>query len=127
MRRPLASIFLVLWLTACGYLVPAQHQTIEPTAIRAGAYSLDPDHAVLLWKIDHLGYSTFVGRFDRLRGSLDFDPERPSEAVLEVVVDTASVSTHVASLTTDLRSNAWFATKSALSNWRNSVPAAGGR
>lgn len=110
MRRPLASILLFLSLAACGYLVPAQHQTIEPTAIRAGAYSLDPDHAVLLWKVDHLGYSTFVGRFDRLRGSLDFDPERPREAMLEVVVETASVSTHLASLTTDLRSDAWFAT-----------------
>lgn len=110
MRRPLASLLLLVALAACGYLLPSGHQTTEPTALRAGAYRLDPDHAVLLWKIDHLGFSTFVGRFDRLAGSLDFDPERPTEAVLEVVVETASVSTHVPSLTSDLRTATWFAT-----------------
>jgi polyisoprenoid-binding protein YceI len=110
MRRRFVPLVALLALAACGYLIPAGHQTTEPAALRAGAYTLDPDHAVLLWKLDHLGFSTFVGRFDRLRGSLDFDPERPEEAVVEIVVDTASVSTHVASLTDDLRSASWFAT-----------------
>jgi polyisoprenoid-binding protein YceI len=110
MRRLLASLLLFLSLGACGYLVPAQHQTIDPAALRAGAYRLDPDHAVLLWKVDHLGFSTFVGRFDRLEGTLDFDPERPTEAALDVLVETASVSTHVPSLTDDLRSATWFDT-----------------
>jgi polyisoprenoid-binding protein YceI len=110
MQRPRVALLVLLVLGACGYLVPAHHQTLEPTALRAGAYRLDPDHAVLLWKVDHLGFSTFVGRFDRIAGSLDFDPLEPAEAVLEVVVETASVSTHVPSLTDDLRSDTWFAT-----------------
>jgi polyisoprenoid-binding protein YceI len=110
MRRRCATLSMLLALGACGYLLPAHHQTLEPSALRAGAYRLDPDHAVVLWKVDHLGFSTFVGRFDRVRGSLDFDPSEPAEAVLEVVVETASVSTHVASLTDDLRSASWFAT-----------------
>ncbi len=111
MRRLLPCLLVALALGACGYLVPARHQTIEPAALRPGAYTLDPDHAVLLWKVDHLGFSTFVGRFDRLRGSLDFDPERPTEAVLDVVVETASVSTHVASLTADLQGPSWLDTE----------------
>lgn len=110
MRRLCATLIVLLALGACGYLLPAHHQTLEPSALRAGAYRLDPDHAVVLWKVDHLGFSTFVGRFDRIAGSLDFDPAQPAEAVLEVVVETASVSTHVPSLTEDLRSSTWFAT-----------------
>jgi polyisoprenoid-binding protein YceI len=110
MRTALASFLVVVPLSGCGYLIPAQHQTIEPAALRAGAYRLDPDHAVLLWKVDHLGFSTFVGRFDRLEGSLDFDPEEPESAALDVVVDMASVSTHVPSLTDDLRSPTWLDT-----------------
>ncbi len=104
----LAALLLATTVAGCGYLLPSQHQTIEPSELRAGAYRLDPDHAVLLWKVDHLGFSTFVGRFDRLDATLDFDPEQPQAAALEVVVDTASVSTHVPSLTDDLRGSTWL-------------------
>lgn len=104
----LAVLLLVTIVTGCGYLLPSHNQTVEPTKLRAGAYRLDPDHGILLWKVDHLGFSTFVGRFDRLDATLDFDPEQPQAAALEVVVDAASVSTHVPSLTDDLRGSTWF-------------------
>ena len=106
----LLALSMLLALGACGYLLPAHHQTIEPSALRAGAYRLDPDHAVVLWKVDHLGFSTFVGRFDRVAGSLDFDPLQPAEAALEVVVETASVSTHVPGFADELRGRSWFDT-----------------
>jgi polyisoprenoid-binding protein YceI len=111
MRTAIAVLLVSLSISACGYLIPAHHQTTQASALRAGAYALDPDHAILLWKVDHLGFSTFVGRFDRLEGSLDFDPEAPEAAALEVVVDMTSVSTHVPSLTDDLRSSTWFDTE----------------
>ena len=101
----------LLGLGACGYLVPAGHQSVEPTELRAGAFRLDPEHAVLLWKVDHLGFSTFVGRFDRLSGVLDFDPERPTAAALEVLVETSSVSTHLPELTAILRTASWLDTE----------------
>jgi polyisoprenoid-binding protein YceI len=104
----LAVLALAAALAGCGYLLPAQHQTIERSELRGGAYRLDPDHAILLWKVDHLGFSTFVGRFDRLDATLDFDPERPEAAILDVVVDTASISTHVPGFADDLRGSSWF-------------------
>ncbi len=110
MRRRLASLLLILALGGCGHLLPAGHQTNEPSELRAGAYRLDPDHAILLWKVDHLGFSTFVGRFDRLDATLDFDPEQPAAAALEVMVETASVSTHVPGFADDLRSSSWLDT-----------------
>jgi polyisoprenoid-binding protein YceI len=90
--------------------VPAGHQTVEPTVLRAGAYRLDPEHSIILWKVDHLGFSTFVGRFDRFDATLDFDPETPEEAALEVVVETASVSTHTAGFADELRGRSWLDT-----------------
>jgi polyisoprenoid-binding protein YceI len=104
----LAVLLLATIVAGCGYLLPSHNQTVAPTELRAGAYRLDPDHGILLWKLDHLGFSTFVGRFDRLDATLDFDPEQPEAAALEVVVETASVSTHVQSLNDDLRGGAWF-------------------
>ena len=104
----LAVLLLAAVVAGCGYLLPSQHQTVEPTALRAGAYRLDPNHAIVLWKVDHLGFSTFVGRFDRLDASLDFDPEQPTASALEVVIDTASVSTHVPGFADDLRGSSWL-------------------
>lgn len=104
----LVALALAAVLAGCGYLLPAQHQTVERSELRGGAYRLDPDHAILLWKVDHLGFSTFVGRFDRLDATLDFDPERPEAAILDVVVDTASISTHVPGFADDLRGSSWL-------------------
>lgn len=109
MRRVLACLLVALPLVAgCGRLIPAQNQTVEPTALRPGAYRLDPEHSTILWKVDHLGYSTFVGRFDRLDATLDFDPEQPAGSVLEVRVETGSVSTHPPGFADTLRGGSWL-------------------
>lgn len=109
---PLATITAgCVWLVGCGYLLPAQHQTIERGELRGGAFALDLEHATIHWKVDHLGFSQFVGRFDRFDASLDFDPAAPEAAVLEVVVDTGSVSTHVPGFADELRGPGWLASE----------------
>lgn len=112
MRAALPASIVVgcLLLAGCGYLLPAQHQTIERSELRGGAFTLDLDHATIHWKVDHLGFSLFVGRFDRFAASLDFDPEAAEAASLEVVIDTGSVSTHVPGFADELRGSAWLDT-----------------
>ena len=107
MRRRLA-LLAVLALAACGRLLPAHQQTIEPARLEGGAYRLDPDHISLLWKVDHLGFSTFVGRFDRVEASLDFDPAAPAASRLEVLVDTASIDSRLPALDDTLRGSGWL-------------------
>lgn len=98
-------------LSACGRLLPAGHQQTDPIQLEAGAFALDPDHAALIWKIDHLGFSTFVGRFNAFDASLDFDPDDPSASSLDVVVQTASVDSGVGELDEILRGAGWFNTQ----------------
>lgn len=111
MRR-LASLICLAVVSGCGYLLPAGHQSTAPEALRPGSYRLDPDHSTILWKVDHLGYSTFVGRFDRLDATLDFTADDPTAAVLDVVVETASISTHVEGFDETLRGASWLASDS---------------
>ncbi|MFL5336856.1 MAG: YceI family protein [Geminicoccaceae bacterium] len=106
MRR--CVLVALLALAACGRLIPANNQTLEPTRLEGGAYRLDPDHIALLWKINHLGFSQFVGRFDRVEASLDFDPGSPTASRLEVIVETASIDTNVPKLDDDLRGSGWL-------------------
>ncbi|MEM9169051.1 MAG: YceI family protein [Pseudomonadota bacterium] len=76
--------------SACASLV-APNPSSEPAALRSGQYALDTAHAAVLFKIDHLGFSQYVGRFETVDASLDFDAEAPENARLEAIVDVASL------------------------------------
>jgi polyisoprenoid-binding protein YceI len=110
-RRSLlaAGIALVAGsLGGCGRLIPSGHQTTEAAALPAGGYRLDPDHTAILFKVDHLGFSTYVGRFNRVTGTLDFDPVNPAASSLTVEIDMASVDTPNEELDDLLRGPGWF-------------------
>ena len=91
----------------CGQLAQPNVKA-EAAALRAGDYTLDPQHAVLLWKVNHLGYSKYVGRFNEFDASLTYDPEDPSTAQVAVIVKTASVDVNFPKFEDDLRGGAWF-------------------
>ena len=94
-------------LAACAQLIKPQ-VTTAPEALRAGAYRLDPDHATVLFKLDHLGLSTYVGRFDEIAASLDFDEAAPKAARLDVRIATASLDVNNPEFEDTLRGPAWF-------------------
>jgi polyisoprenoid-binding protein YceI len=79
--------------------VPAFGQDAEevPPAsslpVPAGAYRLDPAHASLIFKVDHLGFSSYTARFTRIDASLAFDPASPEVSQLTASADTSSLET----------------------------------
>lgn len=101
-------LLLVLGLGGCGYLLPHGHQTTDVAALPEGAYRLDPDHATILFKIDHLGFSKLVGRFDRFDATLDFDPQAPESSRLVVTIDPASIDLGLPAFEQDLRGSGWL-------------------
>ncbi len=103
------AIVLAVWAAGCGQLVQPNVKA-ETAALRAGDYTLDPQHAVLLWKVNHLGYSKYVGRFNEIDASLSYDPENPSAAQVAVIVKTASLDVNFPKFEEDLRGSGWFNT-----------------
>ena len=97
----------LLALAGCGYLVP-RAGTVVPVELPPGSYRLDPEHASLLFKLDHLGFSQLVGRFDRFDATLDFDPADPTAAHLTVLVETASIDFDLPAFEEQLRGPEWF-------------------
>eukprot|EP01034_Spumella_vulgaris_P046336 gene46336-57783_t len=61
----------------------------------AGAYSLDEAHTAVIARVSHLGYSQSVFRFDRVKGSLIWNPAATEKSQLSATVDTASIATNV--------------------------------
>jgi polyisoprenoid-binding protein YceI len=103
----IAIIFASGLLFSCSRILTPD-QTSEVTEVRAGQYILDPNHASLIWKLNHLGFSTFIGTFNEFEASLDFDPEDIENASLEVVINTSSLDVDIPEFEEELRGDNWF-------------------
>lgn len=80
--------------------------------ILAADYVIDMEgaHASINFKISHLGFSFLVGRFDEFSGTLSYDPEKPGDSRVEVVVKTESINSNHAERDEHLRSDDYLAT-----------------
>lgn len=94
-------------LVSCDRLITPDFET-SVAELRGGQYTLDKEHATLLWKIDHLGFSRYIGRFDDFDATLDFDAENVENSSLEVIIDTASLDVNNEAFAEDLRGDDWF-------------------
>jgi len=117
MRPALAALCLGLWpapllaLTGCNMLAGAVLKPDVRTAavsVPAGDYKLDPAHASILFKINHLGYSTYIGRFERFDASLTGDPATPQTAQVTAVVDMTSLNIANPDFAAALMGPDWF-------------------
>ena len=68
----------------------------------AGAYTLDPDHASAIARVSHLRYSWSIFRFDRVSGTLTWDPANPANSSITAKVETASITSNVKGFAQDL-------------------------
>ncbi|WP_144213391.1 YceI family protein [Shewanella donghaensis] len=103
----LIALLAILSLTSCiSWVTP----TVEPELLelKSGQYQLDPNHAALIFKIQHLGLSTYVGRFNQFDASLSFDPDNMSASSLEAIVEIASIDINNADLEETLQDSTWF-------------------
>ncbi len=110
-RQPSFKLFIlclaVLLLASCGTLIKPKVKT-GLIQLEKGSYKLDPSHVAVLFKINHMGLSTFVGRFNKVDASLEFDPMNIAAAKLSAVIDIASVDVNNADLEETLRGSSWF-------------------
>ena len=61
-------------------------------AVLAADYSIDPGHTYVSFAINHLGFSTMRGKFDRQSGSMQFDPAAKKASVM-IEIDATSIDT----------------------------------
>jgi len=70
----------------------------------AAEFNIDPAHTFVQFRISHLGYSTVVGRFDKVSGTFSWDPQKPETAAIDVHIATDSIDTNFAERDKHLRS-----------------------
>jgi polyisoprenoid-binding protein YceI len=109
--KPAAAGLGLAFLAACTSVVaPLLKPSVstEVTEVKAGDYALDPAHAALMFRINHLGFSTYVGRFERFDASLTGDAAKPTEAAVQAVIDMTSLDIANDPFATELMGPGWF-------------------
>ena len=74
----------------------------NPALVTAGSYTADPNHTLVEWTVDHLGFSPYFGLFGDISGTLDLDPKNPAAARVDITIPVSKVVTANAGLTAHL-------------------------
>ncbi|MBR2174528.1 YceI family protein [Sphingopyxis sp.] len=105
MRRivPLAALALAVVATP---IVLAQGGSApgapDKSRVTAGTYAADAGHTMVVWEVDHLGFSKYTGIFGDVTGTLVIDPKNLAAAKVDVTIPVAKVTTASAGLTSHL-------------------------
>lgn len=79
-------------LAACAPQAPAPAE--EAAVVHdapAGEYKLDLSHADLSFRVNHIGFSMYTGRFARWDATLQFDPQNPEAMSVVASIDMRSL------------------------------------
>jgi len=71
--------------------IAADPPAVSTAPVPAGSYAIDKAHTSLIFKVSHLGFSTYTGRFTRLDAKLQFNPSHIAAARVEVSIDPRSI------------------------------------
>lgn len=64
---------------------------LSTATLAADTYTIDPNHTLPLFEVNHLGFSTQRGRFDRAAGKITLDIAKATGSV-ELVIDADSIN-----------------------------------
>lgn len=108
--RAFSIVCTVVLLSSCmSLLTPKLKQDLK--LIKDGEYVLDKAHTTVLFKLDHMGFSTFVGRFNSFDASLNFDPIDIEKSSLEATIEMTSVDVNNENFERSLKGRFWFDTE----------------
>ncbi len=66
---------------------------ISSTAFAAD-YKVDPAHTAILFKINHMGFSETVARFNTMEGEYSYDDKNPAASRITVTIDADSLDSN---------------------------------
>jgi polyisoprenoid-binding protein YceI len=63
------------------------------SAMPSGIYELDPTHASITWKVDHLGLSKYTARFTKFTSKIKYNNIDPMKSQVIAEIDPTSIET----------------------------------
>nr|WP_321986814.1 YceI family protein [uncultured Lichenicoccus sp.] len=99
-----------LRLVGVAALLAVPARAVDPSAVPAGIYTLDPQHTRIAWSVSHLGYSTYTGLIPQVQGTLRLDPSHPEATSLDAEIPMARITSLDPALDLRLHGAQFFAT-----------------
>lgn len=110
-----AGALLASALVSVGFAAdkPAKMPPFVPPVLdyktaEAGTYVLDANHVSVVWKVWHMGFSHFAGRFDKISGTATVDPANLAKSGVVITIDASSGDTGIAKLDEELDQKEYF-------------------
>ena len=91
-RKYMIAAAVALTAVSAGAVAQVDGFIRNPAQVQSGTYVLDPAHGKITWSVDHMGFSTYVGQFTDVSGTLNLDVRNPSASRLQANVKTDSVN-----------------------------------
>lgn len=85
----------------CALAAPAAYLAAQDVAVpgvadasrvTAGTYAVDPNHTLVQWQVDHLGFNPYFGLFGDAEGSLTIDPRALGQAKVDISLPISSLT-----------------------------------
>ena len=102
MRRILFAGLVALSTVAIAKAPSVAPGSRKVAAVSGGTYDVDPGHTLVVWTLDHMGFSPYTGIFGDVAGTLVLNPKRPNRASVDVRIPVSKVVTASAGLTQHL-------------------------
>lgn len=82
---------------------------IVPFTVQAAEkYTIDPSHTYVLYHINHLGFSTQVGKFTDVTGKITLDQTKPQNSSVSATIGMKNINSGVAKLDEHLKGADFF-------------------
>ncbi len=104
MRLSALAVSVALALAVPGGVLAQATTNPSPAAVKGGTFKLDPPHSKITWSVNHFGFSTYIGQFGHVEGTMKLDPANLGASTLDATVDTTSVGTLNPALDTHIKS-----------------------
>lgn len=92
-----------------GYQMPKEAPgKPDPARVAAATYKVDPEHTLVVFTVDHMGFNNYFGIFGGATGELQLDPKRLSAAKVNVTIPLARLTVANDALKTHMSSPDFF-------------------
>jgi polyisoprenoid-binding protein YceI len=102
MRRLLFALPILVAVPLLAQMPMTAPGKPDAKLITGGKYTVDPNHTLIGWTVDHLGFNDYFGLFGDATGTLVLDPKKPSAAKVEITIPVSKITTASAGLTAHL-------------------------
>ncbi len=99
-------IVLATLLAATAIATPLVAQQMpgskDKAAITGGSYTVDANHTLVKWEVNHFGFSPLWGLFGQVTGTMQLDPKNAAASKVDVTIPVSKMVTGVPGFTAHL-------------------------